>query len=483
MGVGNFLSLFSGGKDPDSVRSVLIRGIFWRILAIEGILLVWSVLYRLFSHHHGAPYELFWYSLRILILIGIIVVFVVVTFQCFLTQKVIQPLEALVEANRRLQEGEAAAKSVALPEGTPREIREIASTRTHMLEEIFKVSEERLRLVHFIRKTFGRYLSEKLVDEILASPEGTKIGGHRRRVTILMSDLRGFTGMSEIRNPEEMVGLLNRYLGRMSEVIMEYDGLIDEFIGDAILAVFGIPEERKDDALRAVACGVAMQNALAALNEEMAREGHPPLEMGIGINTGDVIAGNIGSERRLKYGIVGAAVNVAARIESNTVGGQVLIGEATYDAVREHVAVEDAHTVMMKGLKHPLVYFPVKGVGSPYNLRLNVPIEKREGLALSLPFTLWPIDDKRILEEKIHGETVSIDPDGFTVRLSRAVEPHLDVMLRFDFCLQAHCFEAIYGKVVPLDGTQGEAIARIHITSIQPADRTLLDRWIDEGSL
>ena len=119
-----------------------------------------------------------------------------------------------------------------------------------------------------------------------------------------------------------MVQILNRYLEAMTQVIEQYDGVIDEFIGDAILTVFGIPEEKADDPARAVACALAMQQTLAILNEELVADDLPPLEMGIGINTGPVVVGNLGSEARTKYGIVGAVVNVASRIESNTIGGQ-----------------------------------------------------------------------------------------------------------------------------------------------------------------
>ncbi len=469
-------------EDADSVRKVLTRGIFWRILVIEGILLVWSLFYSFMTGEHDSLEALFWYALRIIILIGIIVVFVVVTFRSFLEKKIIEPLEIVVEANRRIQEGDASARTVDLPEDIPREIREISSTRTKMLEEIFRVSEERLRLMNFIRETFGRYLSKKVVDEILSSPDGRKIGGRRQHVTILMSDLRGFTGLSEDRDPEEMMGLLNRYLGRMSEVILGYDGLIDEFIGDAILAVFGIPEPRKDDALRAVACGVAMQNALSVLNEQIVEEGYPLLEMGIGINTGPVIAGNIGSEKRVKYGIVGAAVNTAARIESNTTGGQVLIGESTYAAVKEGVAVDGAQAVMMKGLKHPLLYFPVREVGAPYHLRLAPPHKEAEGVPLSIPFRLWPVDNKRIMDEEIHGETLTIGENTVTASLEKGVDPFSDIKLRFDFCLDAHCFEDIYAKVIGIEKRGEASVAHLRITAIQPPDKALLTRWIKEGA-
>ena len=181
----------------------------------------------------------------------------------------------------------------------------------------------------FIQNTFGRYLSEDVVKSLLESPEGLRLGGERRRVTILMSDLRGFTSLSESLGPEEVVRTLNGYLGAMADVILRHQGLIDEFIGDAVLAIFGAPEPRADDARRAVPCAVHMQLAVDALNEKNQALGLPRIEMGVALHTGEVVVGNIGSEKRAKYGVVGAPVNHAGRIESFTVGGQVLVSEAT----------------------------------------------------------------------------------------------------------------------------------------------------------
>ncbi|MBW2205216.1 MAG: adenylate/guanylate cyclase domain-containing protein, partial [Deltaproteobacteria bacterium] len=323
-------------NEKNSVRAVVLMGVFWRILIIEGILLVGTLIYAALTEDKGSV-ELFWYALRIISLVAIIVLFMMVTLKRFLEKRIISPLESIAEANKRFQNDDSSPNDVNLPEGAPKEIKGIVSSRTQMLNTILKISEERLHLVKFIRNTFGRYLSKRVVDEILESPNGQEIGGHRKTVTVVMSDLRGFTSLSETRDPEDMVRLLNRYLERMSKVIVEYDGMIDEFIGDAILTVFGVPEEHDDDPLRAVACALAMQNALVELNNELTHEGYPVLEMGIGINTGSVIVGNIGSEIRAKYGIVGATVNMASRIESNTVGGEVLMGESTYRLVKEAV--------------------------------------------------------------------------------------------------------------------------------------------------
>jgi len=351
-----------------------------------------------------------------------------------------------------------------------------------MLDTIVKISEEGLRLVSFTRDTVGRYLSKKVVDEMLESPEGQKIGGRRATVTVLLSDLRGFTSLSETRDPEEMVQHLNRYLGRMSKVILDYNGTIDDFIGDAVLVVFGVPEKRDDDPSRAVACALAMQNALAELNEETAGEGYPPLEMGIGLNTGSVIVGNIGSEVRLKYGIVGTTMNMAARIESNTTGGQVLIGKDTYDLVKDVVTADSPQTVMMKGFKIPLIMYPVTAIGPPYDIALMRQGGDRAGVEISLPFHFWKVEGKRIGSEAMGGETVTLQDNIITASLQLPLEPLTDIKLIFDFCLEAHCFDDIYAKVISVDMNNDKATHRLRITSVSPKDREVLKKWIAEAS-
>ncbi len=159
----------------------------------------------------------------------------------------------------------------------------------------------------FIQQTFGRYLSDEIVANILEEPEGLELGGRKQTLTIMMADLRGFTSLSEERTAEEVVTLINNYLKVMTQVIFRHNGIIDEFIGDAILAVFGAPNKRDDDELRAVACAVEMQLAMAEVNETNRAMGLPELRMGIGLHTAEVVIGNIGSERRAKYGVVGVA--------------------------------------------------------------------------------------------------------------------------------------------------------------------------------
>ena len=198
-------------------------------------------------------------------------------------------------------------------------LRDLEGEQQRQLQKLNTALELRNR---FIRQTFGSYLSDEIVDTILQKG-GLKIAGEKRLATILMADLRGFTSISERLPAEDVVAMINIYLETMTEIIQKYQGTIDEFIGDGILAIFGAPILRPDDPRRAVACAVEMQLAMTAVNERNRHSGYPEVALGIGLNTGEVVMGNIGSKKRIKYAVVGRAVNLTARIESYTVGGQI----------------------------------------------------------------------------------------------------------------------------------------------------------------
>ena len=235
----------------------------------------------------------------------------------------------------------------------------IERKRWHDREEQYRQQLERNE--KFIRATFGRYLSDEIVTDILERPEGLELGGDLRRVTIMMSDIRGFTTLSEHLAPAQVVTLLNRYLGAMTDIIMAHQGTIDEFIGDAILAVFGAPQHRDDDADRAVSCALEMQAAMARINEVNAAEGLPVIKTGIALNTGDVIAGNIGSERRSKYGFVGHAMNVTSRIEDLTAGGGILASDSTLQSLKGDFQVGDCQELKVKGIEESIVVHQILG--------------------------------------------------------------------------------------------------------------------------
>jgi adenylate cyclase len=246
-------------------------------------------------------------------------------------------------------------------------LQDLEKEQKRQLQELNAALEVRNR---FIRQTFGRYLSDDIVETILEQPGGLKIGGEKRQATILMSDLRGFTAISERLPAEDVVSMVNIYLETMTDIILQYQGTIDEFIGDGILVIFGAPLQRPDDARRAVACAVEMQLAMASVNDRNRQAGYPEVALGIGVNTGNMVVGNIGSKKRTKYGVVGSNVNLTARIESYTVGGQIFISENTLKACGDIVRLDNVMQVSPKGVKEPLTIYEVGGIAGDYQLFL-----------------------------------------------------------------------------------------------------------------
>ena len=223
----------------------------------------------------------------------------------------------------------------------------------------------------FIRQTFGRYLSDEIVNSILENPSGMNLGGEKRNVTILMSDIRGFTPICESLPPEDVVGLLNIYLGKMTDIIFKYQGTIDEFLGDGILTIFGAPIQREDDAVRAVACALEMQLAMEEVNLLNQQKKYPQISIGVGINTGNLVVGNIGSFKRTKYGAVGHNINLTSRIESYTKGGQILISAQTLSACGPILHINESFNVTPKGVKDPITIFDIGGISGEYSISLS----------------------------------------------------------------------------------------------------------------
>ncbi|AFY38227.1 adenylate/guanylate cyclase with Chase sensor [[Leptolyngbya] sp. PCC 7376] len=304
-----------------------------------------------------------------------------------------------------------------------------------------------------IRNTFGRYLSDEIVATLLESPEGLKLGGERRTITILTSDLRGFTGISERLDPEEVVKLLNLYLSDMADVITDYMGTIDEFMGDGILVLFGAPLPRADDPERAIACAVAMQLALSAVNEKIQAFGLAPFEMGIGVHTGDVVVGNIGSEKRAKYGVVGSQVNLTYRIESYTTGGQILISERTYNLLEDILEIRGTQQVSPKGVKEPITIYQVGGIKGKYNLRLPEIVEEFCPVPEAIAVKFSVLQGKDIVSELNYAEIWQLSEREAYLRLhttNGAMPPKALANLKLNFAAPAHndLSDDFYAKVI-----------------------------------
>ncbi len=194
-------------------------------------------------------------------------------------------------------------------------------------------AHKRLAREEVARANYSRFMPEYVVKQLLDNPDSFRLGGVNQTITVLFADIRGFTALSERANPEKVVGLLNRYFSAMSEIIFAHGGTLDKYIGDGLMALFGAPTATPADAVNAVKAAVAMQNRIVTLNNELAAEAFPTIKVGIGLHTGEATVGYIGSDKRSEYTAIGDTVNLAARLESNALGGQILISEATRTAV------------------------------------------------------------------------------------------------------------------------------------------------------
>jgi len=338
-------------------------------------------------------------------------------------------------------------------------------------EELAEKNAELARAHELVRHAFGRYVSEEVAESLLRAPEALDLGGEEREASILMSDLRGFTAMAARLSPPEVIEVLNLYLEAMVEVVGRYQGTIDEIIGDAILVIFGAPVACDDHAEKAVACGLAMQLAMTEVNQRLIAKGGTELEMGIGVHTGRVIVGNIGSLRRTKYAAVGANVNLAGRIESFTVGGQLLISEDTREKIKAPLRIDEQYQVEPKGASRSLLLYEIGGIGAPFWLSLP-------SRALPLHPVVSPLPVRfTVLEEKFAGRTVHEGRLTALSTLEAGMESHLrpavlsNLQINVAVTPLGNPSGEIYGKVVEsVDGAPSRV--KIRFSSVTPELKT-----------
>jgi adenylate cyclase len=235
----------------------------------------------------------------------------------------------------------------------------VANDRNHELVGQLKARND------FIRSIFGRYVSDSVVEQLLGTPDALRLGGETKQLTVMFADLRGFTPIAESLPPDSVVDMLNNHFGVMTDIIEEFNGTINEFYGDGILAFFGAPMELENHARAALQCAVRMQALMDRVNQLNADAGLPGLAMGIGINTGNVVIGNIGAHTRSKYGIVGSPVNLAARIQSNASAGEVLVSGASLEAAGGGIETGEERTIQAKGIDDPVRVYQVTGIDGP----------------------------------------------------------------------------------------------------------------------
>jgi adenylate cyclase len=231
-------------------------------------------------------------------------------------------------------------------------------------------------------------------------------------VTLLFSDLRNFTRFSEQTRPEQVVQILNTHFDAMVKIITQHQGFVVDFLGDSLFAVFGAPERDPDHARQAVSCAIDMQLARRRMNCDLAGANIPLMEMGIGINSGPCVVGNMGSHMRIKYGVVGHAVNLASRLESFSVGGQVLISESTHQAVSDRFEVAGPLEAYGKGVESAIRLWEVRGVLNDVNKSLPPTISKLSRLVTPVPVRIRLITDKQISSSVYEGRLIQLSSTG-----------------------------------------------------------------------
>jgi len=244
------------------------------------------------------------------------------------------------------------------------ELEDLAIGFNTMVDGLKERDELRAKEEH-LRTTFGKYMTEEVMEHLLAGK--VELGGEALTATILFSDIRGFTTISEKMPAKQLVGLLNEYFTEMVGVVFQERGVVDKYIGDAIMAIFGAPVPKKDDALRAVRAAIGMREALTHLNVRLEKRGQPHIRAGIGIHTGEVISGNIGHEKKMEYTVIGDTVNLASRLEGVTkdLKVDILISEDTYALVKDAIEARAMKEVTVKGRQKPVMTYEVVGLKSP----------------------------------------------------------------------------------------------------------------------
>jgi adenylate cyclase len=231
-------------------------------------------------------------------------------------------------------------------------------------------AHERLAREEVARANYGRFLPEYVVKQMLEHPESFKLGGANQTITVLFADIRGFTRLSEHANPEKVVHLLNKYFSAMTDIIFAHGGTLDKYLGDGLMALFGAPTATPQDATNALNAAAAMQRRVISINQELRAEGFNEIGIGIGLHTGEATVGYIGSERRSEYTAIGDTVNTAARLESNSKAGQILLSDATARAATSRYTLKERDPIFVKNRAQPVPLFEVewesgKSLGDP----------------------------------------------------------------------------------------------------------------------
>ncbi len=315
-----------------------------------------------------------------------------------------------------------------------------------------------------------------LLEEAFTPQETTE----NKLVTVLLSDLRGFTSTAEKHSAFQMIELLNRYFQKMSEIIFAYQGTIDKFMGDAIMVLFGAPESNEDDLERALACAIEMQQAMDAINAESKQYGLPPLYMGIGINTGQVVAGNLGSSLHSEYTVIGDEVNLASRVEAHSLRGQILISENSYQLAKDFIEIGGVNSVRVKGKQESVNMYELLATSKPQNLKAPLSeVRKSPRVAVNAKLAFKKIINKAIAPEEYVGRIIDISYGGLFAVSPVELEPHSDIKIAMSLSLMGQDTAEIYAKVLRVNPFKDHWECHIEFTHIDEHAQSAIKEFVD----
>jgi len=321
-------------------------------------------------------------------------------------------------------------------------------------------------LSELLKKMFGRYLSTEVMNTIIEKPSTLELGGERRKVSIIITDLRGFTALSERLEPEQVVRMLNIYFEVMVDIILKYGGTINEIIGDSLLIIFGAPQQMPDRMHRAVACAISMQNAMTQVNRENSEAGLPIIEMGIGINETEAIVGNIGSSKRSKYTVIGSGVNMASRIESYSVGGQILISESIHKNISDDLMLTGQKEIFPKGAESPIRIFEVSGIGESFNLALTDSEDTIYSLDQTIPLRCVVLGGKHIGKQSIEGSIIKLSKKKAEIEIKDSIKLLSNLKLNLTNVDETLISKGFYAKVTEKETNEDNTYIKIQFTSM-----------------
>jgi len=348
--------------------------------------------------------------------------------------------------------------------------RSLFATRIEgVLDEVCGQSDSQSRR-HLMRQRL-----DGLLDELLLESQPVV----ETRATVVLADIRGFTAIAESLPPRLLCELLNRFFGAMGRVIERHGGLIDKFMGDSVMALFGVPQHRGDDLLRALACAVEMQQAMADLNRESEARGEPRLYLGIAVNTGPVMAGSFGSRLHREYTAIGDTVNLASRMEGFSLRGEILLGESSRIEAREHIEVGRINQVLVKGRSKPVVLYELRAVNRPQRLVVpRVEVRRSPRIQVDFPLLLRQVAGKRILPDTLAGRALDLGYNGLMIQLPERLERGTELVTNLAADLGVD-FGDLYARVVRVEPKQGGYETSLQLSILDTPAHRQVKKYVD----